>query len=355
MVLPVTGPGADAGRFALDGAKLALADVNKAGGVLGKPLELVTEDDQTTNPGAVLAFSKLASQPDIVAFIGSIRSTQNHAMAPDIAEDRPSPSASAAPTPTLTHLGNPWLVRFRPNDSATRPGSSPSSGSETLGKKKWARHPLDGRVRDGSGAKYLGEALGKAGATIALDQGYTNQSQDFTPVVLAIRQSGADVIGSYFTFENDLGIFARQAPPTRRHSSPGWARPRSPTTRRFKLAGPGALRHLRGRRLCRGRFEPRRQAPSATLYRDTYHLEADNQSSWTFDAVNCAGEGDQRGREDRSAARSARPSWRSKGMSTAPRGPMPLMPTVTGCMATTSCKNDRGRISFDETRRLYQD
>ena len=56
----------------------------------------------------------------------------------------------------------------------------------------------------------LTEALGKSGATVALDQGYTNQSQDFTPVVLAIRQSGADVIGSYFTFENDLGIFARQ-------------------------------------------------------------------------------------------------------------------------------------------------
>ena len=43
-----------------------------------------------------------------------------------------------------------------------------------------------------------------------LDQGYANQSQDFTPVVLAIKQSGADILGSYFTFENDLGIFARQ-------------------------------------------------------------------------------------------------------------------------------------------------
>ena len=84
MVLPVTGPGADAGRFALNGAKIALEAVNKAGGVLGKPLEIVTEDDQTTNPGAVLAFSKLASQPDLVGFLGSIRSTQNHAMAPDI-------------------------------------------------------------------------------------------------------------------------------------------------------------------------------------------------------------------------------------------------------------------------------
>ena len=53
------------------GAKIALDRVNKAGGVLGKQIELVTEDDQTTNPGAVLAFSKLAAQPDIVAFLGS--------------------------------------------------------------------------------------------------------------------------------------------------------------------------------------------------------------------------------------------------------------------------------------------
>src|ERR1700684_566077 len=84
MVLPVTGPAADSGKYSLTGAKIALDRVNKAGGVLGKQVELVTEDDQTTNPGAVLAFSKLAAQPEIVAFLGSIRSTQNHAMAPDI-------------------------------------------------------------------------------------------------------------------------------------------------------------------------------------------------------------------------------------------------------------------------------
>ena len=62
-----------------------------------------------------------------------------------------------------------------------------------------------------AGGKALTEALGKIpGATVALDQGYANQSQDFTPVVLAIKQSGADILGSYFTFENDLGVFARQ-------------------------------------------------------------------------------------------------------------------------------------------------
>jgi len=64
--------------------KIALDRVNKLGGALGKQIELLIEDDQTTNPGAVLAFSKLAGQPDIVAFIGQVRSTQTHAMAPDI-------------------------------------------------------------------------------------------------------------------------------------------------------------------------------------------------------------------------------------------------------------------------------
>ncbi len=103
-------------------------------------------------------------------------------------------------------------------------------GVNGLGKKKWAIiHSTD--AFGTSGAKALTESLGKIGATVVLDQGYANQGQDFTPVVLAIRQAGADVIGSYFTFENDLGIFARQlrqlaSPP------PGSARPRSPTSRR---------------------------------------------------------------------------------------------------------------------------
>ncbi len=184
-----------------------LEAVNKAGGVLGKPLELVTEDDQTTNPGVVLAFSKLAAQPDIVAFLGSIRSTQVHAMAPDVLK-LGKPMAIGGTDPNLTHMGNKWLFRFRPNDSYS--GSVIADyGVNTLGKKKWAiLHSTD--AFGTAGGKALTEGLEKLGVKPVLDQGYANQSQDFTPVVLAIKQSGADILGSYFTFENDLGIFARQ-------------------------------------------------------------------------------------------------------------------------------------------------
>ena len=206
MCAPVTGPAAESGGYAIKGAKLALDAVNKAGGILGKQAELIVEDDQTTNPGIVLAFSKLAAQSDIVAFLGSIRSTQVHAMAPDVLK-LGKPVMIGGTDPNLTHMGNQWLFRFRPNDSYSGRVIA-EYGVNTLGKKKWfVLHSTD--AFGTAGGKALTEALGKLGAT-ATDQGYANQSQDFTPVVLAIKQSGADILGSYFTFENDLGIFGRQ-------------------------------------------------------------------------------------------------------------------------------------------------
>ena len=279
MVLPVTGPGADAGRFALAGAKLALENVNKAGGVLGKQVELVTEDDLTTNPGAVLAFSKLASQPDIVAFIGSIRSTQNHAMAPDIVKTG-KPVCFGGTDPMLTQMGNKWMFRFRPNDSYSARVIA-DYGVNTLGKKKWAIiHSTD--AFGTSGAKALTESLGTAGATIALDQGYANQSQDFTPVVLAIKQSGADVIGSYFTFENDLGIFARQLRQLG-VNVPWVGSPSIVNVTALKLAGP-SLFGTYGVADYAEDSSPTAKA-FGTAYRAVTKHAPDNQSSWPFDAM----------------------------------------------------------------------
>ena len=280
MCAPVTGPAAEAGKYAQTGAKLALDSVNKAGGVLGKQVELIIEDDQTTNPGIVLAFSKLASQTDIVAFLGSIRSTQVHAMAPDVLKIG-KPVMIGGTDPALTHMGNPWLFRFRPNDSYS--GSVIAEyGVKTLGKKKWAIvHSTD--AFGTAGGKALTAALGKIdGTTIALDQGYSNQSQDFTPVVLAIKQSGADILGSYFTFENDLGVFARQL----RQLGVmipyvGSATIASVTA--LKLAGPA----LFGTFGVADYAEDSSDASKAfgKIYRDATKIAPDNQSSWTYDAI----------------------------------------------------------------------
>ncbi|HEY8335193.1 MAG TPA: ABC transporter substrate-binding protein [Tardiphaga sp.] len=280
MCAPVTGPAAESGGYAIKGAKLALDAINKAGGVLGKQLELIVEDDQTTNPGIVLAFSKLAAQPDIVGFLGSIRSTQVHAMAPDVMK-LGKPVMFGGTDPNLTKLGNPWLFRFRPNDSYSGRVIA-DYGVKTLGKKKWAvLHSTD--AFGTAGGKALTEALGKLDATIAIDQGYANQSQDFTPVVLAIKQSGADILGSYFTFENDLGIFARQLRQLG-VTIPWVGSPSIVNITALKLAGP-ALYNTYG---VADYAEESSEAAKAfgKAYRDQVKVAPDNQSSWPFDAVN---------------------------------------------------------------------
>src|SRR6202050_2315768 len=279
MCVPVTGPAAEQGLWAQNGAKLALAAVNKAGGVLGKQVELVIEDDQTTNPGIVLAFSKLAAQSDIVAFLGSFRSTQVHAMAPDVIK-LGKPVMIGGTDPTLTHMGNQWLFRFRPNDSYSGRVIA-DYGVNTLGKKKWAIvHSTD--AFGTAGGQALADALTKLGTPAVLDQGYANQSQDFTPVVLAVKQSGADVLGTYFTFENDIGIFARQLRQLG-VTIPWVGSPSVVAVSSTKPAGPA----LFGTYGVADYAEDSSPASKAfgTSYRDAYKTAPDNQSAWPYDAI----------------------------------------------------------------------
>src|SRR5471032_1413578 len=279
MCVPVTGPAAEQGLWAQNGAKLALAAVNKAGGVLGKQVELVIEDDQTTNPGIVLAFSKLAAQPDIVAFLGSIRSTQVMAMAPDVLK-LGKPVMIGGTNPDLTHMGNQWLFRFRPNDSYSGRVIA-DFGVNTLGKKKWAIvHSTD--AFGTNGMKNLVESLKGMGIEPVLIQGYPNNSQDFTPVALAVKQSGADVMGTYMTFEPDQGIFAKQL--RQLGVNLAWVgSPTTATTTAVKLAGPALY----------GSFAVvdfnRDSSPEAKAfagkYEAAYKAAPDIFSSWSYDAV----------------------------------------------------------------------
>ena len=331
MCSPVTGPAAESGKYAQIGARIALDAINKAGGVLGKQVELIVEDDQTTNPGIVLAFSKLASQTDIVAFLGSIRSTQVHAMAPDVLKVG-KPVMIGGTDPALTHMGNQWLFRFRPNDSYS--GSVLAEfGVKTLGKKKWAIvHSTD--AFGTAGGKALTASLGKLeGATVALDQGYANQSQDFTPVVLAIKQSGADILGSYFTFENDLGVFARQL----RQLGVNDSLRRLAVDRQHHGAQARrarAVRHLRRCRL-RRRLERRRRRRSASSIATPprWRPTTSRRGPTTPMTVLCMAI-NKAGKTDPTAIREA--ILADEEARRAPKANTTSTPTATACTATTS-------------------
>jgi branched-chain amino acid transport system substrate-binding protein len=279
MVAPLTGPGAESGRYQVQGAKLAADEINKAGGVLGRQLELVIEDDQTTNPGTVLAFSKLAGTAELAAFLGPIRSTQIHAMAPDVLK-LGKPVLIGGTDPALTHMGNPWFFRFRPNDIYSARVIA-DYGTKALGKRKWAIvHSTD--AFGTAGMKYLVESLKGMGIEPVLIQGYPNNSQDFTPVALAVKQSGADVMGTYMTFEPDQGIFAKQL--RQLGVMLTWVgSPTTVTTNALKLAGPALYGSYAVVDFNKDSSETAKAF--SVKYEAAYKLAPDIFSSWSYDAV----------------------------------------------------------------------
>jgi branched-chain amino acid transport system substrate-binding protein len=279
MVIEATGPNAEAGVYTHNGAKLALEEINASGGVLGKKMELKLEDNQSTNPGTVLAFSKLFGEGGIVAVIGPIRSTQIQASSPTVAKAG-IPTMIGGTDPSLTKVNNRWVFRARPNDSYSSKVIA-DFGVNTLKKQKWAIiHSTDAFGSGGMNA--LVSALKANGVTPVLIQGYTNNSQDFTPVVLAIKKSGADIIGTYMTNSPDVGIFAKQL--RQLGVTAEWVgSPSVVTDTAMKLAGP-ALSGVYGI----ADFTPDASAESkayAKKYRDAYKLDPDVYSSWAYDAL----------------------------------------------------------------------
>jgi branched-chain amino acid transport system substrate-binding protein len=280
MVAPSTGAVAESGKFQTQGAKLAVEEINNAGGVLGgRPLELIIEDDQSSNPGVILAFSKVAGDKDIAAFLGPIRSTQVHAIAPDVLK-LGKPVLIGGTDPALTHMSNPWLFRFRPNDSYSARVIA-DYGVNTLGKKKWAIvHSTD--AFGTAGMKTLVASLKDLGVEPVLIQGYTNNSQDFTPVVLAVKQSGADILGTYMTNEPDQGIFAKQL--QQLGVKVAWVgSPTTVTTTALKLAGAALYGSYAV--VDFNRDSSAAAKDFAAKYEAKYKTAPDIFSSWAYDAV----------------------------------------------------------------------
>ena len=251
----------------------------------------IIEDDQTTNPGIVLAFSKLAAQEDIVAFLGSIRSTQVHAMAPDVLK-LGKPVMIGGTDPALTHMGNQWLFRFRPNDTYSgrvhRRLRRQHARQEEMGHRA-----LDRRLRHGR-RQALAEALGKSGATIALDQGYANQSQDFTPGRARGASSRAPTSSAPISPSRTISACSRASFGSSASTSPMWARPRSSTSRRSSLPVPRST----ARSAVADYAEESSEAAKAfgKLYRELAKVAPDDQASWPYDAVNMLVGRDQQGR-----------------------------------------------------------
>jgi branched-chain amino acid transport system substrate-binding protein len=112
---PLTGPAASSGQLLVNAEKLAISQINAAGGVKGRPLQLVTEDDQGLASAANTAVSALASDSGVLGVIGTYGSTlalPTSALLEQLKVPNIQPEAAA---PTMTTRGLKYLSNLYGN------------------------------------------------------------------------------------------------------------------------------------------------------------------------------------------------------------------------------------------------
>ena len=113
---PLTGDNANYGIRCSNAARLAISEINEAGGVNGMQLELIAEDSQGAVDRAISSYEKLAYTDNVVAIIGPVFTSPALAVAQRCFEDGVVMISPSATHKDVTALGD-WVYRTVPSDS----------------------------------------------------------------------------------------------------------------------------------------------------------------------------------------------------------------------------------------------
>ncbi len=296
---PVTGASAAEGSFQLKAIKLALKEINAAGGINGRKIDLRIVDNQSSNPGALAALQKAVEQEKALALMGFVKSTQILATS-DAIKNYGIPTFIGGTNVTLTRTGNPWLFRVRPDDSIA-----------ALAMVKYIKEDLKltkvGILNDtdafGAGGGDLVEKYAKEnGVTVVRREKYTTKDKDYTAQLLSIKSAGAEIMVAYSPNPEDSAVIQRQY---RQLGSP------------FKFLGSPSHQHRDALNLAReaaegifaiadfvpGQTEANRKY--AEDYKKEYNEEYDGLSAWTYDGLKILVNAIKKGGEDRAKIREA--------------------------------------------------
>lgn len=118
-LVPLTGDLQDYGETSRNGIRLAVDEINAAGGVLGEDIQLVGGDTQTSPQAGVDAAQRLASVEGVHAFVGALSSGVTIPVAQSVSRQEGIPQISGASTsPVITDLDDDdFLFRTVPSDA----------------------------------------------------------------------------------------------------------------------------------------------------------------------------------------------------------------------------------------------
>jgi len=112
---PLTGPVAASGSYIVDGAKIAADQINAEGGVLGKHIQLLIEDNRSNPTAAVEAAQKLITEDKVPVLMGAWSSTYTLAIMPLLLRYQVPMLVETSSSDKVTRSNNPWIFRIAPD------------------------------------------------------------------------------------------------------------------------------------------------------------------------------------------------------------------------------------------------
>ena len=207
-IASLTGKEAAFGQSSHKGTLLAIEELNAAGGALGRPFDLITEDNQSKAGESATAARKLISRDRICALLGEVASSRSLEMAP-IAQSSKIPMISPSSTnPKVTAVGS-YIFRVCFIDPFQGTVMAKFAKNELHLTKVAVITSVSSAYSVGL-AKYFKERFISDGGEIALEQKYSEGDKDFRSQLTAIKAAGVDgiFVPGYYT---EAALIAKQA------------------------------------------------------------------------------------------------------------------------------------------------
>ena len=204
----LTGKEAAFGQSSHKGTQLAIEEANATGGVLGKKIELVTEDNQSKAGESATVVKKMISRDKVVAILGEVASSRSLEAAP-ICQAAKIPQISPSSTnPAVTETGD-YIFRVCFIDPFQGVVMA-KFAKNTLKVRKVAVLTSVSSAYSVGLAKYFKERFAADGGTIAIEQKYSEGDKDFKAQLTAVKAAGIEgiFVPGYYT---EAALICKQA------------------------------------------------------------------------------------------------------------------------------------------------
>lgn len=195
------------GQSTKNGVEMAADEINKAGGINGRMIQIITEDDQGEPNKAATVVTKLINQDRVHALLGEVASSNSLAAAPKAQEAKVPMISPSSTNPAVTQVGD-YIFRVCFIDPFQGEVMAKFSATNLKAKRAAILYDFNSDYSRGL-YQFFKRSFTSLGGEIVSEQSYTQGDRDFSGQLTAIRAANPEVIyvpGYY----GEVGVISNQ-------------------------------------------------------------------------------------------------------------------------------------------------